>query len=134
MNGDQTRINFDSPQELTKEESLVLSLIQPGRGNARQVNAIAEATGIHWRIVQKIVRRLIDDHGVCIGSTSGVPAGYYLITDPAEIENVYHSLRHRGIQILMRAGKLKKISVSEVFGQGKLLEAGKYASRQAGKS
>jgi len=67
------------------------------------------------------VRHLIIEHGFCIGSSTGgknkLP-GYYLITEEEEIESVYNSLRRRGIKILQRAAKLKKISLEEVFGQG----------------
>jgi len=107
---------------MTEEESLVFSLLLRGRQNARGADLLAELTGIHRRHVEKLVRRLIDTHDVFIGSSCGKPCGYYLIADPAEIEEVYASLRHRGIEVLRRAAKLKKLSLSEVFGQGNLLE------------
>ena len=116
----QLAINFDGPQGLANEERLVLSLLIRGRQNARNVDILAEMTGIHRRHIEKIVKRLIEDRGVCIGSSSGRPSGYYIIENPEEVEEVYKSLRHRGIEILKRAAKLKKISVEEVFGQGRM--------------
>jgi len=106
--------------DLSPDEISVLRLIQPGRANAISKDSIAAATGIHWRTVQEIIEHLIHVHDCNIGSSSGRPFGYYLITDPEEIEEVYNSLRRRGIKILCRAAKLKKISVEEVFGQGRM--------------
>jgi len=120
MNTDQLALNYDGPSRMTNEESLVFSLILRGRQNARSVDLLAELTGIQRRHVEKIVRRLIAEHNMFIGSSCGRPSGYYLITDAAEIDQVYESLRHRGIQILMRAAKLKKLSLSEVFGQERM--------------
>ena len=123
-------MDFDSPSplagegrgegDLTREEQAVLRLLRQGRENARSVRFLAEMVGVSEVRLREIVRHLIEVHGYCIGSRTGRPPGYYLITEPEEIEEVYRSLRHRGISILMRAAKLKKISVEEVFKQGVL--------------
>jgi len=110
------QIGFD----LTDEERHVLGLLRPGRENARSVRFLAGMLGVSQVRLREIVRGLIEHHGICIGSRTGNPPGYYIITEPEEIEEVYRSLRHRGIMILMRAARLKKISVTEVFGQGEL--------------
>lgn len=116
---DQVAIDYDAG--MTEGERLVLSCIPYGRKFARSVATLAEMTGIEHRQVEKTVRRLITQHNVCIGSSSGRPFGYYLITAPEEIDKVYTSLRRRGLQVLMRAAKLKKISLEEVFGQGRII-------------
>jgi hypothetical protein len=113
---DQLGINFD----LSRDEQAVLDLIERGRDKARSVRFIASMTGLNERKVRAVVRLLIDGHGACIGSSVGRPPGYYIITDPDEIERHYKELRHRGISILARAAKLKKISINKVFGQGEL--------------
>ncbi len=115
---ENAQIGFDFT--LSAEEAAVLCKIHIGRDQARQVTLISRETGIHWRRVQQTVKHLIEDHGHCIGTGTKEPFGYYLITEPSEIEAVYLSLRHRAISTLHRAARLKKISVVEVFGQGEL--------------
>ena len=113
---EQIQMDFD----LIKEERDVLRLLRRGRENARSVRFLAEMVGVSEVRLREIVRHLIEHHGYCIGSRTGRPPGYYLITEPDEIEEVYRSLRHRGISILTRAARLKKISLEEVFKQGVL--------------
>jgi hypothetical protein len=118
---DQIQIDFDGEAgELTREELHILRLLEPGRKAARSVRYLASMVGVPETRLRELVRHLIDDHGACIGSRTGSPPGYYVIEDPDEIEEVYRSLRHRGISILMRAARLKKTSLAEVFGQGEL--------------
>jgi hypothetical protein len=106
---------------MTDAERAVLGCIEPGRGRAVPVNVIALLTNLPERRVRRIVRGLIDEHGVCIGSSTAPPAGYFLINNPEEIEAAYRRLRHRGISILARAARLRDISVVDVFGQGELV-------------
>lgn len=87
-------------QNLDPEEVRVVSLLQEGKENARGVHWLASMVGLSDVKLREIVRHLIDEHGCCIGSRTGEPAGYYLITEPEEIDEVYRSLRHRGISIL----------------------------------
>lgn len=117
----QMSMDFNIPNGLNPDEISVLRLIQPGRANAISKDTIAAATGIHWRQVQEIIEHLIHEHDCNIGSSSGRPFGYYIITDPEEIDEVYNSLRRRGIKILCRAAKLKRISLEDVFGQGRMV-------------
>lgn len=107
------------PEDLTQEERLVLSLIEDhaGKENAVTGEIIAQLALVSYNRVREIVSHLVNDHGKLIGSCG---KGYYLIVDPDEVEEVYRSLRHRGLSILYRAGRIKKISVVEVFGQGEL--------------
>lgn len=111
--------------DLTHEERHILSLLQRGRDNALSVPFLASMTGISQVQLRATVRHLITHHGYCIGSSTGgtnKPPGYYFITEENEIETVYNSLRRRGIKILVRAARLKKISIVEVFGQGEINE------------
>lgn len=119
---EQVQIDFEGveAEELTQEETQILSLLQRGRDNALSVRHLAECVGVTEVRLREMVRHLIDVHGACIGSSTSKPPGYYIITDPEEIDAVYRSLRHRGISILVRAAKLKQISITEVFGQGEL--------------
>lgn len=117
----QIMFDFDAREDtldlLSADEKMILKLIRKGRENARQVIEIAELTGIDTRSVRAIVKDLIEKHGHCIGSSVGVPAGYYIITEQKEIDDVYDSLRHRGLSTLFRAARLKKLSVQAVFDQ-----------------
>ena len=107
-------------RRLEPEEERIISLLKEGKENARGVHWLASMVGVSDVKLRELVRHLIDEHGYCIGSRTGEPAGYYLITEESEINEVYRSLRHRGISILVRASKLKRISLEEVFGQGSL--------------
>ena len=107
-------------RRLEPEEERIISLLKEGKENARGGHWLASMVGVSDVKLRELVRHLIDEHGYCIGSRTGEPAGYYLITEESEINEVYRSLRHRGISILVRASKLKRISLEEVFGQGSL--------------
>jgi hypothetical protein len=119
---EQVQIDFEGveAEELTQEETQILSLLQRGRNNALSVRHLAECVGVTEVRLREMVRHLIDVHGACIGSSTSKPPGYFLIESPLEIDAVYKSLRHRGIEILRRAANLKKISIEEVFNQGVL--------------
>src|SRR4030067_665168 len=99
--------------ELESEERRIISLLAEGKENARGVHWLGSMVGLSDVKLREIVRHLIDEHGYCIGSRTGEPAGYYIITEPEEIDEVYRSLRHRGISILVRASKLRKRSLGE---------------------
>ena len=67
--------------------------------------------------VRQAVRSLIMDRGELIGSTNKNPSGYYLITDPGEIEENYQSLKKRALKILARGAKLKRVGLPTLLGQ-----------------
>lgn len=67
--------------------------------------------------VRQAVRSLIMEHGELIGSTNKKPSGYYLITNPAEIEENYQSLKKRALKILARGAMLKKVGLPMLLGQ-----------------
>lgn len=127
----QLSIDFDRPaplavihgDALTPEERLITRLLQNHRGKDAAVKAktMEELFNMSNVAVRSTIRHLIEYHGLCIGS-SGV--GYFMADSPDEIDSVTRSLRHRGISILVRAAKLQKISIEEIFGQAKMeLEA-----------
>jgi hypothetical protein len=113
---DQLNIGFD----LTREEQAILACIHKGKQNAWQVRSLAGATGLKHVEVRQIVRHLIMDHGVLIASSMGNPAGFYIPETAEEVAEATRSLRHRGIMILVRAAKLQKLSLEEIFHQGKI--------------
>lgn len=107
---------------LSDEEFKVWSVVQDHRGkhNAIKADALALATGIEGVKVREIVSHLIKEHGKLIGSSTGNPPGFYVITDNAELQKQIKSLRHRGIMCLVRAAALSKSSIEEIFDQGRL--------------
>jgi len=112
---EQIEIDF----ELTKEERMVWEIVRQHRGreNAILGPVIAQMTGLKYDEVRHIISHLVNEHGCFIASCS---RGYYIPVTAEESEQATKSLRHRGIMILMRAARLQKKSLEEVFGQGKL--------------
>lgn len=107
-------------RQLSHEEQLIAGIIAEARGRARavQVKELARRTGIDERRVREIVKQLIEDHCLPIGSTSGLPGGYYMITDARELRQVRRSLVHRAVSILNRARTYDKAGwVKEMAGQ-----------------
>jgi hypothetical protein len=112
---EQIEINF----ELTKEEQMVWEIVSQHKGkeNAILGSVIAQIIGIEYDRVREIISHLIRKHDCLIASYS---RGYYIPVTAEEIAEATKSLRHRGISILLRAAKLQKISLEEVFHQGRL--------------
>lgn len=109
-------------QGLTDEEFSVWQIIErhKGRENAVKVDSVAWQARLNGKEVREIVNHLIMEHGKLIGSVTGTPPGYYIITNTEELKKHIKSLRHRGIAILSRAAALSKTSIEDIFGQGRL--------------
>lgn len=97
---------------------MIISFLRNGKKNAQSVRFLSSMLKMEEVTLRVKIRHLIMDHKICIGSNTGKYPGYYLITEEDEIDCVYQSLRRRGIRILMRAAKLRRISLEEVFHQG----------------
>jgi hypothetical protein len=117
----QINIDFNVRQApiLTEEERAVWELIEPrrGKGIALLGPYIAVRTGLDYTTVRAIISHLVNHHGYLIASCS---RGYYVPVTPEEVAAATRSLRHRGIMILMRAARLQKSSLEDVFGQARL--------------
>ena len=109
-------------QGLSDEEYKVLAIIDrhKGRESAIKAEALAWQTGFDEVKVREIVSRLVVKHGKLIGSSTGNPPGFYVITDMDELKKQVKSLRHRGIMCLVRAAALSKTSIEEIFKQSRL--------------
>ncbi|HBE44256.1 MAG TPA: hypothetical protein DDW17_02075 [Deltaproteobacteria bacterium] len=114
----QMELNF-SPQ-LNYEERRIYQLLKYGRSNAISVRQIAESTGYDDVQIRNTIRHLILDHNILIGSAVSNPPGFYIPETKEEVEQATKSLRHRGISILVRAAKLQKLTLEEIFNQGRL--------------
>lgn len=117
------QLSFDF--DMTAEERAVFACLRPGRARAVTSRQIAQETGIEERAVRDLVKHLREARGCCIGSSSGLPAGYYILDDPAELEAFTASMRRRGISILYMVSKVTKSSLEAVFNQGRLDLEGK---------
>lgn len=108
---------FQESSNMSEAEIAVLSLLQHGRTNAIKERALVSATGLQGVFVREIIRSLIMNHSVPVASCA---QGFFIAETEDEISSATKSLRHRGIMIIMRAAKLQKISVEEVFGQARM--------------
>lgn len=112
---EQMQLNFDGPR-LTSEEEAVWGEIRPQRGKGNEIPGaiIAERTRIAYDRVRAIIAHLISHHDRLIGSNS---SGYYVPVTAEEIAEVTRSLRHRGVAILVRAARLQKTSLIDIWHQ-----------------
>ena len=106
-------------KDLTYEEEMIWEAIKLHRGKDDPIlgPVIAEITKIDYDRVRQTIAHLINHHGYLIASSS---KGYYVPQTAEEIFEATKSLRHRGIMILMRAAKLSKVSLEEIFHQGRM--------------
>ena len=99
---------------LTPDEEAVWEVIGVRlKGRAIKAKQLEEILGLPERQIRRIIKCLIENHGKPIASSTGSPAGYWEITDPAERQEVYEAWRRRGISILARAARLKGITLEE---------------------
>ncbi|MBI5075609.1 MAG: hypothetical protein HZB62_10660 [Nitrospirae bacterium] len=117
--GKQIVIDFEQlasghATDMTHAETFILHLIQRGKANAIKVPVLEAATNLQGVEVRETIRHLIMEHGVLIASCTH---GFFIAETAEEITEATRSLRHRGIMILMRAAKLQKISIEEIFNQ-----------------
>lgn len=92
-----------------------------GKDNAVTGKQIAEWTELEYDFIRSVISHLVNDHHFLIASNS---KGYYVPETAEEIFEATRSLRRRGISILVRAARLQRTSVEEVFHQGVLEEEG----------
>jgi len=124
-------------------ESIVLNIINTHKGKENAISVPELTKKVNDRLnlekqkpimesyVRRIVRDLIMDHGKLIGSTLGtggsrvrgrrrLNSGYYMITDKKEIREVVESLKSRGLKILQRGAKIRRVGLLRFIGQLKL--------------
>jgi len=107
---------------LDPDEAAVWRVVRERRGreSAVKADAVAWQTRLPEVKVREIISRLVREKGKLIGSSTGNPPGFYVITDEEELRKHIKSLQHRGIMCLVRAAALSKTSVEEIFKQGRL--------------
>jgi len=112
---DQITFNF----ELNREEQMIINILQTCKGKDKAILGanIASLTGISYDDVRQTISHLVNEHHCLIASYS---KGYYVPVTAEEVDAATRSLRHRGISILVRAARLQKSSIEDIFNQAKL--------------
>lgn len=87
-----------------------------GRAAALPMPALALRIGITTRAVQGAIHELID-LGEPIGSATGTPAGYFLLTTRQEFTAAIEQLEHRIGSLSKRCASLRRLAVTAVDGQ-----------------
>lgn len=113
--------------EYTKTEKAILSILlgHTGSANAIKSRELASRTGIEERKVRDVIKHLIEDKHVPIGSSTVKPYGYYIIIDNDERNHVSANLYARAISILRRArayDQKRSKWVSDLIGQLELIK------------
>jgi hypothetical protein len=110
----------EPPFGMTVEEQVIWGLLGHGRERAIGAAWLSRMVGVPERRIRQVIRHLVMQHNILIATAVDDPAGFYIAIRREEVEHATKSLRHRGIMILMRAAKLSKISLEEIFHQGRL--------------
>ena len=123
MHEQQTALIFDRAPRLTEQERLVYGAIysathfQPGStiGKAE----LAAKVGLSVRLTRRIIADLVTNHGMPIGcSSDNQHGGYYIMTNPAEIEAAQRELRSRALKLLKREYALQRSpKLAAILGQ-----------------
>ena len=117
----QGQLNYDAPSLTIGEEKVWRILVQcQGRGAAIQAVDLAQMTVINERRVRQIIKHLVEEHGILIGSSISKPYGYFVPVSTEEVEAVTKQLYHRLVSLAVRISRIKRISVEDVLGQMRL--------------
>jgi hypothetical protein len=83
----------------------VLAEIRPHRGRAAAItmHEIAERTGLHTRLIQAIVKFLVEERRLPIGTGTSKPFGYFWITSEEERRSVRNHFVRRALSNLEHA-------------------------------
>ena len=110
----------DPERYMDGPERAIYRCLSHGRRRAVSVQSIVQATNFNDVAIRETIRHLIMQHNIPIASVTSFPNGFYIIDTPEEVQVTTKSLRNRGIKILQRAAKLQRLSLEQVFDQGKL--------------
>lgn len=107
-------------KEMTVEQSLIHEIIKSHHGKESAISAaeIVALTGIGDRKMRDIVKTLVEDHGIPIGSC---PAGFFIAVTEKEILGVFRTYLSWAFSLLKRASAFKRNShLDEILGQLRL--------------
>ena len=105
--------------ELSEMEQRVAAAIRRRRGDDPVAAAeIVAVTGLTDRAVRNIVRDLVIEHGLPIGSCCACDKpGFFWISDPAELKRAADRHVSFGIVNIVRGRRLYKYNKDELIGQ-----------------
>lgn len=78
---------------------------------------ISDAMCIKYDAVRALIAHMVNVRHLLIASCG---RGYYIPVTPDEVAEATKSLRHRGISILVRAARLQRKAVEDVFNQSRI--------------
>lgn len=89
---------------MTKEETAIYNIIRGRKGRLSAVTSkkLSLMTGFERRHVRRIIKILIEQHGLPIAASVGSPAGYYFPSSPSEITNYSTFLLHHILSTSLR--------------------------------
>jgi transcription initiation factor IIE alpha subunit len=105
---------------LSAEEDAILRVLagRKGKHHAVTVEEIAKETRIEARRVRQVVKHLVEEHQVPIGTSTKSPFGYYILEGDEERREVAKGLVRRALSILRRARAFDKSGwVRRMLGQ-----------------
>lgn len=133
----QTQLELDLTREaaqrspagldLAGDEARVLAALKLRRGRERAIvsRELAAEAGVDQRRLRTILRHLVLDHLVPIGSATGEPAGYYVITSEDERQRVRDGLFGRALRVLQRARAFDRAGIADrLVGQLRMFDDG----------
>lgn len=104
---------------MSPDEARIWTLVAARQGRANAIGAaeLARVTGVADRVVRKIVKGLIEEHGCPIASSPHQPPGYFIPEELPEILQALDSLKGRALSILVRMSRLRRTTLRETIDQ-----------------
>ncbi len=114
--GQSARLHLRHDEEL---ERLLMAELRRhvGRAQAIKAETLGRLVLRDDRHVRLAIKRLIEAHGLPIGSAPTKPPGFYWIDTAADLEEAEKNLRHRALSCLTRLAKLRQSTLADLLGQ-----------------
>lgn len=119
---DQLQIEFGSPEE-RRQVAAVLGVIRLRRGRAAAISMheIAARTGVPERTIQAIVKFLVEERQLGIGTSPTKPFGYFMLASEAERRACRNHFIRRALSTLEHAKAFDQDGiVAPLVGQARL--------------
>jgi hypothetical protein len=115
-------LNGASPADRSKiARVLAIIRVHVGRDRAISMHEIAARTGVSTRDIQDIVKTLVEERSIPIGSATTKPYGYYVIRSEKELEENYQHFVRRGVSNIRHARAFNKpATIEDIVRQVKL--------------
>lgn len=111
-------------QELEPEEELFVTILEQHKGLAKAIRVadMAEQLGFGrdkngQRRAQALKKHLVEEHLVCVGCSSGQPAGWFLPETVEEIRTTVAQYKGRLISLARLIARTTASTPDEILGQ-----------------